>query len=98
MSSEYFTSLEYLAQWSYLEKLSIDGEVLPDPFSISQDFGVEDMTQWPDLLYGDPYSYLIETKGPYTQEKLRAFKSLYAFNFFICGHVRTVYCLGTTCM
>jgi len=38
------------------------------------------------------YSYLIETKGPYTQEKLRAFKSLDAFNYFLCGHVRTVYC------
>ena len=64
MSSEYFHSLEYLAQRVYLEKLKIDGEVLPDPFSISQDLWKNDMTQWPDLLYADVYLYLIETKGP----------------------------------
>ena len=92
MSSEYFHSLEHLAQRVYLENLKIDGEVLPDPFSISQDLWKDDMTQWPDLLYGDVYSYLIETKGPYTKEKLRAYKSLDAFNYFVCGHVRTVYC------
>lgn len=55
---------------------------------------MDDMTQWPDLQYGDVYSYLIETKGPYTKEKLRACKSLDAFNYFICGHVRTV-CTAT---
>ena len=42
--------------------------------------------------YGNLYSYLIETKGPYTKEKLNAFKSLDAYNYFICGHVHTVYC------
>ena len=29
----------------------------------------DDMTQWPDLLFRDVYSYLIETKGPYTKGK-----------------------------
>jgi len=68
-----FSSLEYLAQRLYLE-------VIPDPFSFGQDLWMDDM---PDLLYRDVhvYSNVIETKGPYTQEKLRACKSLDAFNY-----------------
>ena len=38
--------------------------------------------KWPDLVYyGDIYSYLIESKGIYTKENLRAHKSLEAFNY-----------------
>ena len=47
MSSEYFT---LLAQWSHLEKLSIDNEVLTDPFLVFLDLWMEDMTQWLGLL------------------------------------------------
>ena len=50
------------------------------------------MSQWPDLQYGDLYLYLIETKGAYTREKLKAYKSLDAYNYFCSGHVRIVYC------
>ena len=49
----------------YVEKLTIRDEVLPDPYSIGEESWTDDMTQWPDLVYGDLYSYLIETKGPY---------------------------------
>ena len=92
MASEQFNSLDYLAKRRYLEKLNIDGEDLPDPYSISDDLWMDDMTQWPDLQYGDVYSYLIDTKGAYTKETLKAYKSLDAYNYFCCGHVRTVYC------
>ena len=35
--------------------------------------------------------YLIETKGAYTKEKLKVYKSLDVYNYFCSGHVRTVY-------
>ena len=92
MPPEYFNSLDYLAQRRYSEKLRIDDEVLPDPYSIEEDLWADDITQWPDLQFGDIYSYLIHTEGPYTQEKLKAYKSLESYNYFTSGHVRTVYC------
>jgi len=52
MFSEYFSSL---AQRLYLEKLSIDGKFIPEPFSVGQDLSMDDMTLWPDLLHQDVY-------------------------------------------
>jgi len=49
-----------------------------------------DVTKWPTVLYGGVYNHLIESKGRYTQQSLRAFKSLEAFNYFISEHVRAV--------
>ncbi|XP_065909342.1 uncharacterized protein [Dysidea avara] len=49
MTSEYFKSLDYLAQIRYVEKLTIRDEVLPDPYSIGEESWTDDMTQWPDL-------------------------------------------------
>ena len=40
---------------------------------------------------GDLYTYLIETKGPFTKESLKAYKSLEAFNYFHSGYVHTVH-------
>ena len=41
--------------------------------------------------FGDIYTYLINTEGCYTKEKLKAFRSLEAYNYFYNGYVRTVY-------
>ena len=46
---------------------------------------------WPNVEYGDIYMYLIDTKGAYTKDSLKACKSLEAFNYFHSGPVRTVY-------
>ena len=37
------------------------------------------------------YSYLIETTGPFTKEKLKAYKSLEEYNYFCNSYVHTVY-------
>ena len=89
--SEYFTSLEFTARKRYLEKLKIDGRELDDPFGIDEDQWSEDLTQWPELEFGDLYTYLIDSEGVYTKEKLKAYKSLDSYNYYHNGYVRTVY-------
>ena len=90
MESSYLSSLDYLARRRYLLKLQIDGEVFPDPYCIDEKEWVNDVTTSPDLQFGDIYTYLIDTKGTYTQETLKAYKSLEAYNYFYNGYVQTV--------
>lgn len=90
-TSSYLSSLNYTAKKRYLEKLKKGGFNLEDPFSIQDEKWSEDLSQWPELEFGDIYGYLIDTKGTYTKEKLRAYKSLDAYNYFFNGYVRTVY-------
>ena len=46
-----------------MEKLKVDGETLPDPYSITEDLWLDDVTKWPSVEFGDLYTY---TKGPYS--------------------------------
>ena len=65
----------------------MNGEVFPDPYGIDEKKWVNDVTTWPDLQFGDIYTYLIDMKGTYTQETLKAYKSIEAYNK---GYVQTV--------
>ena len=89
--SKYQSTLDYEAKKRYKEKLMLKSEQIPDPYAVSQEEWVDDVTKWPTVLYGDVYNYLIESKGRYTAKSLKAFKSLEAFNYFISGHVRTIF-------
>ena len=89
--SKYFTSLNYSSRKQYLEKLKINGQVLKDPYSIDEVNWSEDMTQWPELQFGEVYTNLINMEGQFTKEKLKAYKSLDAYNYFYNGYVRTVF-------
>ena len=91
MESTYVCSLDYAAQKRYWEKLTFDGEVLPDPYTISEDHWVDDVPKWPNVEFGDLYVYLVDTKGLSTKDKLKAYKSLEAYNYFHNGYVRKVY-------
>ena len=55
--SSYFNSLSYIAQKRYLTKLNIDGCTLQDPYSIEKSLWSKDMSKWPDLQFGDIYTY-----------------------------------------
>ena len=63
MTSEYYDSLDYISQRRYIDKLKVRGVKIPDPYSISDDFWIDDPTKWPDIEFGDVYMYLIDREG-----------------------------------
>ena len=47
----------------------------------------DDVTLLPDITWNDVTFYLTETPSIFTKENVRAFKSLEAYDYFVCGHV-----------
>ena len=90
--SEYVKSLDPVARSRYHSKLSYNkgASSLPDPYNLKG--WTNNPSSWPDLTFGDLYTYLIETPGIYTKESLKAFKSLEAYQFVISGHVKPLWC------
>ena len=89
--SQYVKTLNSVARSRYLAKLTYNKglSTLPDPFNLK---GWENNPMlWPDVTYGDIYTYLIDMPGVYTKEALKAFKSLEAYQFFVSGHVKLLW-------
>ena len=80
--SEYQVKLDYEAKRRYKQKLKFEDKELPDPYSLTEVELIDDLKRWPDIEFGNIYTYLISTKGLYTKESLKAYKSLEAYNFF----------------
>ena len=83
----------YLAKERYSEKLMVNGKEIQDTYKIPVDSWIDDVTKWSKVEFGDLYTYLIETKGQFTKENLRAYKSLETYNYFynpICISICTV--------
>lgn len=68
-----------------------NGIQLPDPYSINEKEWTDDVLSLPDIQSLDVYQYLIETPSEFTKQSLRAYKSLEAYIFFVCGHVQDVF-------
>ena len=83
----YKDSLSALDRARYERKLDIvyadSGLEVLDPFSIPQEKWKDDVSLWPPVEFGQLYAYLVDTPGPFTREKLKAYKSLEAFNYYI---------------
>ena len=90
--SEYAKSLDPVARSRYHFKLSYNkgANSLPDPYNLKG--WTNKLSSWPDLTFGDLYTYLIEMIGIYTNESLKAFKFLEAYQFVISGHVKPLWC------
>lgn len=87
--SDYFKGLEKEDQTSYIKKLTLNsGFLLPDPCNIKQSDWRSEESLLPDISFPDISFYLIETPSEYTRDKIRAYKSLEAYNFFVSGHVQ----------
>lgn len=88
--SEYVRSLSEDDRSNYIKKLTLSsGDLLPDPLSIAD--WSDDVQFLPDITNMDLVHYLIYTPSEFTQQSLRAYKSLEAYNFFIAGHVQDVF-------
>ena len=74
--------LDYSAQKLYLMKLKVDGRDLKDPYDIPDELWLDDPSKWPEIQFGDIYTYLMDTPGIFTKENLQAYKSLEAYNYF----------------
>ena len=92
--SKYIESLSSEDAASYRHKLTLNtGERLRDPYEIPECEWASDGKRWPTLQWPDIYSYLIDKPSEYTKEKLKAYKSLDAYNYVVSGHVQVVkYC------
>lgn len=89
--SDYVKSLDSTAKSRYLTKLKYNkgSSSLPDPYCLKN--WQNNPSLWPDVTFGDIYTYLIDTPGIYTKESLKAFKSLEAYLYFISGHVKMLW-------
>ena len=83
MESDYQATLDLEAKKQYKEKLKLESEKLADPYALSENEWCDDITKWPSIEYGDIYNYLIESKGNYTRQSLKAYKLLEAYNYFV---------------
>lgn len=50
----------------------------------------------PDVNWSDIYNYLVNTSSEYTQESVKAYKSLKAYEFFVCRLVHDVFTIKLT--
>ena len=86
--SSYYESLDEESQLYYDRKLTTaDGENLPDPMSLKDWKNNVDLlhdVNWPD-------NYLVNAPSEYAHESMKDFKSLKAYEFFVCGHVHDVF-------
>ena len=92
--SKYFSELkEEAVKKRYVEKLKV-AECLKDPYcyleSRSNISDAVEWNRWPDVTYADIYNYLVLTVSFYTQDQLKAYKSLDGYNFFTNGWVNSV--------
>ena len=62
---------------------------MPDPYTLVENWK-DNEKLLPDITLTDIYNYVINTPSLYTNENLRAYKSLEAYNFFASGHVHDV--------
>lgn len=53
-----------------------------DPYQIKDEFWIDDVSKWPPVEFPALYMYFIESPGGYTREKLKAYKSLEAYNYY----------------
>ena len=86
MASGYINELCAADKKWYMEKIQDFSkkrfENSLDPYQLPENEWIDDITVWPSVEFGCIYSYLIERRGDFTKEKLKAYKSLEAYNYY----------------
>ena len=78
----YLESLSTNAKDRYLEKIKLVDNT--DTYTDSKKTWSRAAEDYPDMLYSDIMAYLILTIGAYTNEELKNYNSLEAYNQFVC--------------
>ena len=90
-SSSYFNELQKEDKAKYKRKLTLtNGQLLPDLYGIAENMK-SDVKLMPEVSWRDMHSYLVNSPSEYTYDNVKAYKSLEAFNIFICNHVQDIY-------
>ena len=71
----------------YDQKLKIISGI--DPFNVNASFFSQSEEKWPDIEFPDIIYMLSSSK--YTKERLKAYKTLQAYQFFVAGWVRGIF-------
>src|ERR1700733_9117719 len=88
--SSYYLSLNKEAKDHKLDSIGLQVNS-DDPYIDDTSKWKDDVTQWPSLEFGAIYVYLVDLPGPFTRDKMHAYRSLEAYNFFVNGWVQTCY-------
>ena len=83
-------SLDAEAKVRYEKKLQLVG-LATCPYKLSSEAWIDDVTLWPPVEFLDIGLYLLQTPGKYTREKLKAYKSLEPYSYFLSDWVGTCY-------
>ena len=90
-SSSYFNELQKEDQAKYKSKLTLtNGQSLPDLYGIVENMK-SNVKLMPGVSWGNMYIYHVNSPNEYTYDNVKAYKSLEAFNFFMCNHVQDIY-------
>ena len=76
---------EEVMEESYKRKLKLISQSLSelcDPYKEPIEMWSDDISLWPELEFGQLYIYLVSTTGEFTEEMLKNYKSLDAYNFY----------------
>ena len=85
----YLDTLTDKAKSRYLEKLALIGD--KDPYDEAEMMAwTGEIDSFPGVTYPDIVNYLVNGRSSYTLDDLKAYKSLEAYNQFVCGWVRDV--------
>ena len=78
----------------YSKKLQLL-QLSDDPYAITEEKWKDDVALWLKVEFGQIYIYLIDTPGQFTREKLKAYKSLDVFNYYIRYLSLLCHCMST---
>ena len=86
--SEYTKTLDPKTKRRYVDKISLCDGI--DPYMMKSKEFSQDFNDLPAIEFPDISNYLVIHTSFYTGKQMKAFKSLEAYNYFVCGWVHDV--------
>ena len=86
--SKYQECLSNESRQRYLQKISKINNV--DPYCLKKEELVFEKDFYPKITYPDIVNYLLFAPSPVTSDELKCYKSMDAYNQFLCGWVKEI--------